>query len=53
MVNGYTAVALTKMDIMDDMDEIKIGVEYVKDGQVIDYYPTSEAVSIKEYLTPV
>jgi adenylosuccinate synthase len=41
-VNDYTALALTKMDILDKLDEIKIGVEYVKDGQRLDYYPSSE-----------
>ena len=30
MVNGYTAIAVTKLDILDDFDEIKIGVKYVK-----------------------
>ena len=30
MVNGYTAIAVTKLDILDHFDEIKIGVKYVK-----------------------
>lgn len=42
MVNGYTALALTKTDILDKLDEIKIGVDYVKDGKVLDYFPSSE-----------
>lgn len=41
-VNDYTALALTKMDILDKLEEILIGVEYVKDGQRLDYYPSSE-----------
>ncbi len=45
-VNGYTAVALTKLDILDGFSEIKIGVEYLKDGKVIDYFPSSEQVRI-------
>jgi adenylosuccinate synthase len=44
VVNGYTAVALTKLDILDNFDEIDIGVEYVKDGEAIKYYPSSEQV---------
>jgi adenylosuccinate synthase len=33
MNNGYTAVALTKLDILDKREEIKIGVKYRnKDG---------------------
>ena len=43
-VNCYTAVALTKLDILDDFDEIKIGVEYLKNGKKLDHYPSSEQV---------
>ena len=54
MLNGYTAVALTKVDILDDLDEVKIGVNYVKNGEIMKHYPSSEqdyvGVSI-EYLT--
>lgn len=28
MINGYTALALTKLDILDEFDEIKIGIAY-------------------------
>jgi len=41
-VNGYTAVALTKLDILDKLDEVMIGVDYVKGGNKLDYYPSSE-----------
>ena len=39
MVNGYTAIAVTKLDILDDFDEIKIGVKYVKtiEGKKLSY----------------
>merc|ERR1712004_890628 len=30
MVNGYTSVALTKLDILDDLDEIQVGINYKK-----------------------
>jgi len=53
-VNGYTAVALTKLDILDKLEEIKIGVDYVKNGKKLDFYPSSElqftGVSV-EYVT--
>jgi len=39
-VNGYTALALTKTDILDKLDEIKIGVNYIKDGKKLDHYPS-------------
>jgi len=42
MLNNYTAVALTKLDILDDFDEIKIGVNYKKNGKVVDHFPSSE-----------
>lgn len=41
-INGFTALALTKLDIFDDLDEIKIGAKYLKDGQGINGYPGSE-----------
>jgi adenylosuccinate synthase len=44
MINGYTAVAMTKLDILDDLDEIKIGVDYKKDGKIMDHFPSSEQV---------
>jgi adenylosuccinate synthase len=39
-VNGYTALCLTKTDILDKLDEIKIGVNYIKNGKVVDHYPS-------------
>ena len=42
MLNNYTAVALTKLDILDDLAEVKIGVEYKKEGKVMDHFPSSE-----------
>ncbi|CAH0400598.1 unnamed protein product [Chilo suppressalis] len=41
MVNGYTALCLTKMDILDTLSEIKIGVAYKLNGKIIDYFPSS------------
>lgn len=49
-MNGYTAVALTKLDILDGFSEIKIGVEYRKDGQVLKHFPSAEQVLV--YLFP-
>ena len=45
MVNGYTAIAVTKLDILDDLDEIKIGIKYIKDGIELDHFPSSIQVS--------
>lgn len=39
MVNGLNALALTKLDVLDDLDEIKICVAYKVNGQVTDQVP--------------
>src|SRR6201747_2625692 len=39
---GIQGIALTKLDILDGFDEIKIGVGYHLDGRQIDYLPASE-----------
>ncbi|XP_037029385.1 adenylosuccinate synthetase [Bradysia coprophila] len=41
IVNGYTAICLTKLDILDTMAEIKVGVGYKIDGVKTDIYPGS------------
>ncbi|XP_046651364.1 adenylosuccinate synthetase-like [Daphnia pulicaria] len=41
MVNGYTAIALTKLDILDVLPEIKIGVSYSLNGKELNHFPTS------------
>jgi len=42
-VNGYTSIALTKLDILDGLSEIKIGTYYKLNGKRITRYPASEA----------
>lgn len=39
LINEYTSLNLTKLDVLDDLDEIKIGVKYTLDGQVLDSFP--------------
>lgn len=41
LVNGYTMLCLTKLDILDEFEEIKVGVSYKLDGKPIEYYPAS------------
>ena len=38
-VNGIDGVALTKLDVLDGFDELKVCVGYRLDGQVVDYMP--------------
>ncbi|KAJ8974443.1 hypothetical protein NQ317_000220 [Molorchus minor] len=41
MINGYTALCLTKLDILDTLPEIKLGVGYMLKGKKIDYFPST------------
>lgn len=39
LINGYTAWNLTKLDVLDGMEELKIAVAYELDGKKMDYFP--------------
>ncbi len=49
--SGIDGIALTKLDILDGFDEIKVCIGYRLDGHVIDYLPASE--SAQKRLEPV
>ena len=53
LVGGLTSVALTKIDVFDTFEEIKICTAYkdVRDGKVYNYYPTD--VYMHKYLEPI
>jgi len=40
-IAGINAIALTKLDVLDELDEIKICVEYELNGKKINYLPTA------------
>ena len=40
--SGVTGIALTKIDVLDSFDEIKICVGYKLGNQKLDYFPSSE-----------
>ncbi len=40
--NGITGIALTKLDVLDGLDELKICVGYKLDGEEVDYLPASQ-----------
>ncbi|KAE8586872.1 hypothetical protein XENTR_v10021784 [Xenopus tropicalis] len=44
MINGFTALALTKLDILDVLDEIKVGVAYRLNGKRIPYFPANQEI---------
>ncbi|XP_037078199.1 adenylosuccinate synthetase-like, partial [Pollicipes pollicipes] len=43
MVNGYSALAVTKLDILDSLAEVKMGAHYLLDGRRLDHYPANSA----------
>ena len=45
--SGINGIALTKLDILDGFDEIKICVRYRLDGQEIDYLPASQSAQAR------
>lgn len=40
--NGITGIALTKLDVLDGLEELKICVGYMLDGKRIDHLPASQ-----------
>ncbi|MCB1415875.1 MAG: adenylosuccinate synthase [Nitratireductor sp.] len=46
-VNGITGIALTKLDVLDGLDEIKVCVGYELDGKRIDYLPASQGAQAR------
>lgn len=41
MVNGYTSLCVTKLDILDSLAEIKLGISYKINGKELDHFPSS------------
>jgi adenylosuccinate synthase len=50
-VGGVSGIALTKLDVLDGFDELKICTGYMLDGEKIDYLPTAAARQAR--VTPV
>jgi adenylosuccinate synthase len=46
-VSGISGIALTKIDVLDGLENIKIAVGYRLDGQRIDYLPTAESAQAR------
>jgi adenylosuccinate synthase len=40
-IAGITGIALTKLDVLDDLEEIKICIQYELNGKLIDYLPAA------------
>tara|TARA_B100001996_G_scaffold224659_1_gene172929 strand:+ start:63 stop:1355 length:1293 start_codon:yes stop_codon:yes gene_type:complete len=46
-ISGIDGIALTKLDVLDELDEIKICISYELDGKKIDYLPASVENQLK------
>jgi adenylosuccinate synthase len=45
MINGYTSLNLTKLDVLNDFAEIKIGVQYkTRKGDLLKSFPSDLAL---------
>ena len=40
-ISGINAIALTKLDVLDDLDEIKMCIKYELNGKTLDYLPAT------------
>jgi adenylosuccinate synthase len=46
-ISGIDGIALTKLDVLDELDEIKMCVQYELDGKKVDYLPAAVEDQIK------
>jgi len=53
LLNGLTDIALTKLDVFDSFEEIKVCVGYEdrRDGRIYEYYPSN--TSFHKYFDPI
>ena len=45
--SGINGIALTKLDVLDELDEVKICIAYDLNGKKIDYLPASSEYQLK------
>jgi len=41
MINGFTGINLTKLDVLDKLETIKVAIKYKIDGKEINYFPAT------------
>lgn len=54
LINGYDSLNITKLDVLDELSEIKVGVQYLVDGKELPGIPADLEVLAKvevEYIT--
>ncbi len=50
-INGFTGVAITRLDVLDGLPQLRICIGYKVDGNTVDYFPGS--ISTLERCQPV
>ena len=40
-INGFTSIAVTRLDVLDNMPQIKICTSYTLDGKTVEHFPAS------------
>lgn len=58
LINGYDSLNITKLDVLDELSEIKVGVQYLVDGKELPGIPGSflyffRFCGILSYITPL
>jgi adenylosuccinate synthase len=43
-INGLTSIALTRLDVLDELESLKLGVGYRCDGEVLEEFPADPQV---------
>ena len=46
-IAGINGIALTKLDVLDELDEIRVCIQYELNGKKIDYLPSSSEDQFK------
>jgi adenylosuccinate synthase len=46
-ISGIDGIALTKLDVLDELDELKMCIEYELDGKKVDYLPAAVEDQLK------
>ena len=46
-ISGIDGIALTKLDVLDELDEIKMCIQYELDGKKINYFPAAVEDQLK------
>ncbi len=46
-ISGIDGIALTKLDVLDELDEVKMCIQYELDGKKIDYLPAAVEDQLK------